>query len=138
VLPSSIRGTRRDVRPNSFLSAGRRAALPRFHSAVIPAKAGIYFASHRKCGDNRLDSRFRGNDRRFEKGPIPNDTTTGSHKAFHNESADNYALRLVIELRKLGSGKRTNRSSNANRSIGRMPMRTGRACPERSEGMPML
>jgi hypothetical protein len=33
--------------------------------AVIPAKAGIYFASHRKCAAG-LDSRLRGNDQCFE------------------------------------------------------------------------
>jgi hypothetical protein len=48
-------------------------ALP---AAVIPAKAGIYSANLRKCAVDRLDSRFRGNDRRFERDPIPNDTTT--------------------------------------------------------------
>ena len=31
-------------------------------AAVIPAKAGIYSASLRKCAADRLDSRFRGND----------------------------------------------------------------------------
>ena len=45
-------------------------------SAVIPAKAGIHAANLRKCAVDGLDSRFRGNDRRFERHPIPNDTTT--------------------------------------------------------------
>ena len=45
-------------------------------SAVIPAKAGIYFASHWRCAADRLDSRFRGNDQCFEGDPIPNDTST--------------------------------------------------------------
>jgi hypothetical protein len=44
--------------------------------AVIPAKAGIYSASHWKCAADGLDSRFRGNDHCFERDPIPNDTTT--------------------------------------------------------------
>ncbi len=48
-------------------------ALP---GAVIPAKAGIHSASHWKCAADGLDSRLRGNDRCFERGPIPNDTTT--------------------------------------------------------------
>jgi hypothetical protein len=48
-------------------------ALP---GAVIPAKAGIYSASPWKCAAEGLDSRFRGNDHCFERGPIPNDTTT--------------------------------------------------------------
>src|SRR5437016_1012265 len=43
--------------------------------AVIPAKAGIHSASHWKCTAEGLDSRFRGNDRCFERDPIPNDAT---------------------------------------------------------------
>jgi hypothetical protein len=43
--------------------------------AVIPAKAGIYSESHWKCAADGLDSRLRGNDRCFERDPIPNDTT---------------------------------------------------------------
>src|SRR5271157_2100217 len=39
---------------------------------VIPAEAGIYFASHRKCAEDGMDSRFRGNDRCFERDSIPN------------------------------------------------------------------
>ena len=46
-------------------------ALP---CAVIPAKAGIYSASHWKCAANGLDSRFRGNDQCFE----------GSHPKWHH------------------------------------------------------
>jgi hypothetical protein len=34
-------------------------------AAFIPAKAGIYSANLRKCAVDGLDSRFRGNDRRF-------------------------------------------------------------------------
>ena len=49
-------------------------ALP---GAVIPAKAGIYSASHWKCAADGLDSRFRGNDECFDRGPIPNGTSTG-------------------------------------------------------------
>jgi hypothetical protein len=48
-------------------------ALP---GAVIPAKAGIYSASHWECAADRLDSRFRGNDQCFEGDPIPNDAST--------------------------------------------------------------
>ena len=46
-------------------------------AVVIPAKAGIYLGkpSEMRC-QRALDSRFRGNDRRFEKDPIPSDTTT--------------------------------------------------------------
>ena len=39
---------------------------------------GIYPANPQKCAVRGLDSRFRGNDRRFERDPIPNDTTTES------------------------------------------------------------
>jgi hypothetical protein len=35
--------------------------------AVIPAKAGIHFANLRKCAVVALDSRFRGNDWRFDQ-----------------------------------------------------------------------
>src|SRR5271157_2638498 len=53
-------------------------------SAVIPAKAGIDPANLRRCAMDGLDSRpspssgqaFRGNDRRFVRDDIPNDTTT--------------------------------------------------------------
>jgi hypothetical protein len=44
-------------------------------ATVIPAKAGIHSANLRKCAVRRLDSRFRGNDRRFVREGIPNDTT---------------------------------------------------------------
>jgi hypothetical protein len=39
--------------------------------AVIPAKAGIHSAGFRKCALDGLDSRFRGNDWRFERGSRP-------------------------------------------------------------------
>ena len=45
-------------------------------AAVIPAKAGIHSANLRKCAVHGLDSRFRGNDLRFVRDDIPNDTTT--------------------------------------------------------------
>ena len=48
-------------------------ALP---GAVIPAKAGIYSASHWKWAADGLDSRLRGNDQCFQRDPIPNDTST--------------------------------------------------------------
>ena len=44
--------------------------------AVIPAKAEIYSANLWRCAVVALDSRFRGNDRRLEWIPIPNDTST--------------------------------------------------------------
>ena len=44
--------------------------------AVIPAKAGIHSANVWKCAVDGLDSRFRGNDRRFERDPIQKDTST--------------------------------------------------------------
>jgi len=47
-------------------------------SAVIPAKAGIHSANLRKSAVHGLDSRFRGNDRRFVRDDIPNDTITSA------------------------------------------------------------
>ena len=44
--------------------------------AVIPAKAGIHPANLREYAVDGLDSRFRGNDRRTERDPIANDTST--------------------------------------------------------------
>jgi hypothetical protein len=41
-----------------------------------PGALGGDVANLRKCAVDRLDSRFRGNDRRFESDPIPNDTST--------------------------------------------------------------
>jgi len=58
--------------PDSLRSAGV------IWSAVIPAKAGIHSANLWKCAVAGLDSRFRGNDRRLELIPIPNDTSTHS------------------------------------------------------------
>jgi hypothetical protein len=60
------------VRPGGGVICGKRA-LP---GVVIPAKAGIHFASHWKCADDGLDSRLRGNDGCFERDSIPNDATT--------------------------------------------------------------
>jgi hypothetical protein len=45
-------------------------------AAVIPAKAGIHSSDLQTCAAYGLDSRFRGNDRRFIGDDIPNDTTT--------------------------------------------------------------
>jgi len=65
-----------------FFVAGKypilRAVGYWFHlrDPVIPAKAGIYSANLWKCAVVALDSRFRGNDRRIEWIPIPNDTST--------------------------------------------------------------
>jgi len=49
-------------------------------AAVIPAKAGIHSANLRESAVNALDSRFRGNDRRFKRGPVPNDTNSQRRK----------------------------------------------------------
>jgi len=57
-------------------------------SGVIPAKAGIYLASLQKCAGDGLDSRFRGNDRGFERDPILNNTTT-------QERAEQFVIRNV-------------------------------------------
>ncbi len=44
--------------------------------AVIPANAGIHSLNGASLAGCEVDSRFRGNDRRIEWLPIPNDTTT--------------------------------------------------------------
>jgi hypothetical protein len=49
--------------------------LMSFGAPVIPAKAGIHSANPWKRAVPKLDSRFRGNDRRLEWIPIPNDTS---------------------------------------------------------------
>ena len=70
-----------------------------FQAAVIPAKPGIYSANLRKCVVDGLDSRFRGNDRRSERDPIPNDTTThlsGGLRALKNALKN--ALTLFLAL----------------------------------------
>jgi hypothetical protein len=47
-----------------------------FETLVIPAKAGIHFASHRKYADDGLDSRLRGNDCPRQSAFRANDTTS--------------------------------------------------------------
>jgi hypothetical protein len=61
--------------------------------AAIPAKTGIYSASHWKRAADGLDSRFRGNDQCSECDPIPNDTTT--HRFY---LVDNLPPRVVDYL----------------------------------------
>jgi hypothetical protein len=48
----------------------------RSHSRPAMAR-GIHSADLRNCAVDRLDSRFRGNDRRSERDPIPNPINTG-------------------------------------------------------------
>ena len=73
-------------------SSTKRGKIPRLPvgtgfiwSAVIPAKAGIYSANLRKCAVDCgvysrspafAEDKLRGNDRRFERHPVPNDATT--------------------------------------------------------------
>jgi hypothetical protein len=59
--------------------------------AVIPAKAGIHAANPMKCAIHRVDPRFRGNDRRFEGDPIPNDTNTAA-RVTAIQSEEHYVL----------------------------------------------
>jgi|GEM_PF-1098349 hypothetical protein len=63
-----------------FLDSYRQTLCRWPHTAVIPAKAGIHSPNPRKCAVDGLDSRFRGNDRRFETGPVPNDTNAQRRK----------------------------------------------------------
>src|ERR1019366_3241357 len=69
-LPSAVWGLR-------LFGTGVTCQTRALPGAVIPAKAGIYSASHWKCAADGLDSRFRGNDECFDRGPIPNGTSTG-------------------------------------------------------------
>ena len=68
-------------------------------AAVIPAKAGIYSANLRKCADDGLDSRFRGNDECFERDPIPNDTTTRRRRNLATNRFRLYNSGLAFECR---------------------------------------
>jgi hypothetical protein len=79
-LPTAFEGSSnwRDSLPLLRPGTGVICETWALEAAVIPAKAGIYSAKLRKCTVDGLDSRFRGNDRRFEGDPIPNDTTTRS------------------------------------------------------------
>ena len=52
-----------------------------FETPVIPAKAGIYFASLWKCTADGMDSRLRGNDGALERPCLANDTNTRQGKA---------------------------------------------------------
>ena len=69
-------------------------------AAVIPAKAGIHSANFRKCAVHGLDSRFRGNDRRFARDDIASDTTTGSWAVMAFEIAPSSCPRRVIVVPK--------------------------------------
>jgi hypothetical protein len=60
-------------------------------AAVIPAKAGIHFATLQEWAVHVLDSRFRGNDRGLGRDAIPNDTTI--------ETLDR---RLIFQARRQG------------------------------------
>jgi hypothetical protein len=55
----------------AFVGTGVTCETWALQAAVIPAKAGIYSANLRKCAVDGLDSRFCGNDRCFERDPIP-------------------------------------------------------------------
>ena len=61
-------------------------------SAVIPAKAGIHSINLWKCAVGGLDSRFRGNDRRLEWIPIPNDTSTFGCSTFSCLQYDSFVI----------------------------------------------
>jgi len=67
-----------------------------FETAVIPAKAGIQSvgsALPKACG---VDSRFRGNDRDFERQCLANDTSTSTRelqRRTHGNSNQSIAAR---------------------------------------------
>jgi hypothetical protein len=54
-------------------------------AVVIPAKAGIQSLDSAFPQVCRVDSRFRGNDWRFERDPIPNDTATEGRRHGNRE-----------------------------------------------------
>jgi hypothetical protein len=66
---------------------------------VIPAKAGIYPANLWKYAVVGMDSCFRGNDRRIEWIPIPNDTSACLHISLDNRRRNSeYRFTLYLEL----------------------------------------
>jgi hypothetical protein len=75
---------------------------------VIPAKAGIYSANLWKCAVVGLDSRSRGNDRRLEWIPIPDDTGTllrcRLRSAFEESQVQKARVSFWRALRLLGAG----------------------------------
>jgi hypothetical protein len=62
--------------PDGAAGTGVNCKTRALQAAVIPAKARIHSANLLKCVIFGLDSRFRGNDRCFGRGPIPNDANT--------------------------------------------------------------
>jgi hypothetical protein len=65
---------------------------PALQAAVIPAKAGIQSDDSTFPEVSGVDSRFRGNDWRFEWDPIPNDANTGNSAAMLSR-----ILRVILE-----------------------------------------
>jgi hypothetical protein len=72
---------RANCQGNFGLGSGVICAIRAIPGAVIPAKAGIHWASHWKCAADGVDSRLRGNDKCFEGDPIANDPTTTYYDA---------------------------------------------------------
>jgi hypothetical protein len=79
-------GLNKDTTLGTVTQAEQRCGIGHLRDLVIPAKAGIYSPTLCKCAVVRVDSRFRGNDRRLEWIPIPNDTST--HIAVYQLAAD--------------------------------------------------
>jgi hypothetical protein len=69
-----VRGCGRQ--PDRPHRAGVIYATRALHIVVIPAKAGIHFANPQERAVDGLDSRFRGNDLRFERDAIPTPSPT--------------------------------------------------------------
>ena len=93
IIPNIARATHGEPRFLICRKTGARgtdATCPTrtFVGPVIPAKAGIYFASHGNRAESKVDSRFRGNDRRPERDMVPNDTTVGARNPVAKSNAD--------------------------------------------------
>ena len=84
IKPVYLTTSPQDCHERAIVGTGVICETWALQAAVIPAKAGIYSGNLRKPAVEGLDSRpsassgqaFRGNDRRFHRDPIPNDTTT--------------------------------------------------------------
>ena len=76
---------------------------------VIPAQAGIHFAILLILAGDGLDSRLRGNDKRFDRTPIPNETQPWSqHFRFTDYRIEGLTAvgRATVEALNLNHGRR--------------------------------
>jgi hypothetical protein len=71
-----------------------------FETPVIPAKAGIQFVDSTFPEVGRVDSRFRGNDRGFDRPCLANDTTR------NGASKESFSIMIEYVVRKPDFSKR--------------------------------